>query len=66
MWDATILQYIDIFTTAIQYNTPDSNILHIADTLQYIATFIAFKVELLHYKIDWTRPTVTRNMQHNF
>ena len=51
--DATILQYIAISIAAIQYNTPDKNI----DILQYIATFIAFKVvsiRLLHYKNDWT------------
>ena len=39
--DVIILQYIDI----LQYS------------LQYIATFIAFKVvsiRLLHYKYDWT------------
>ena len=46
----------------IQYNMPDKNIdiLLIAiycDILQYIATFIAFKVvsiRLLHHKYDWT------------
>ena len=48
-----LLIYFAIFTTAIQYNIPDKNI----DILQYIATFIAFKVvsiQLLHYKNDWT------------
>ena len=43
----------------MQCNTPDKNIdiLLIADILQYIATFIAFKVvsiQLLYYKYDWT------------
>ena len=46
--DVTILQYT-IFIATIQYNTPNKNIdiLLIAiycDILQYIATFIAFKV----------------------
>ena len=53
--DATILQYIDIiaiFATAIQYNTIRLIKISIYCLLQYIATFIAFKVvsvRLLHY-----------------
>ena len=49
--DATILQYIAIFTTAIQYKTPDKN--------RYIAIliFIVFKVVRITTKM--TGPLVT-------
>ena len=61
-YNISICTYIAISIAAMQYNTPYKNIdiLLIAiycDILQYIATFIAFKVvsiRLLHYKNDWT------------
>ena len=56
--DATILQYIDILQhLLLQYNTICLIKISIYCLLQYIATFIAFKVvsiRLLHYKNDWT------------
>ena len=66
MYDATILQYIDILQyLLLQYNTiclikiliRILLIVIYCDILQYIATLIAFKavsIRLLHYKNDWT------------
>ena len=58
MWDATILQYIDILQyLLLQYITIHLIKILIYCLLQYISTFIAFKfvsIQLLHYKNDWT------------